>query len=171
MKSFSSSMNISDGKDSASKSNGRANEDEEGHLTITSTTLPEVLPTLSETNASAVCSDPAPTPSVDSMENTSPRPASEQLDVVPVAKLVEQLKEVETIADESTAKEQIEVTIDQDLLKRPIDDDDDDPMEADENKSEDNAMVIDEKANGDEPTETTTKEEEDLPPPPAKMVR
>ena len=203
------SLNISDTKESSTKSNGRTNEDEEGHLTITSTTLPEAIPTthevkdveeeraanplvdeppmessaadvdvpttISETNAPAVCSDPpaaaAAANVAESMENSSPRPASEQLEVVPVSKLVEQLKEVETIADETTPKEQIEVTINQDLVKEPVLDD---PMEAEENQSEENAMVIDEKANGDEPaemagdqTEQTTKEE--VPPP--RMVR
>ena len=65
---------------------------------------------------SAICTDDFP----DQMDNSSPRPASEQLETVPVSKLVEQLEDVENIADDTAAKEQVEVTINQQLVKEAI---------------------------------------------------
>ena len=70
-------------------------------------------------STSALCSDSALVAGVESEANSSPRPASEQLDLVPVSQLVEQLKEAETIGDETNAKEQVEVTINPDLINEP----------------------------------------------------
>lgn len=66
--------------------------------------------------APAVCADTQEYSLDEQIDDSSPRPASETLEVVPASKLAEQLQEVENIPDE-TPKQQVEVFIDQDVVK------------------------------------------------------
>ena len=70
-----------------------------------------------ETTAPAVCADTQAYSLDEEIGDSSPRPASETLEVVPVSQLVEQLNEVENIPDDATPKQQVEITIDQDVIK------------------------------------------------------
>lgn len=67
--------------------------------------------------APAVCADTQEYSLDEQIEESSPRPASETLEVVPVSKLVEQLKEVEDVLDATPSKQQVEVIIDQNVIK------------------------------------------------------
>ena len=67
--------------------------------------------------APAICPDTQAYSLDEEIEDSSPRPASETLEVVPVSKLVEQLEEVENIVDDATSKQQVEVIINPDVIK------------------------------------------------------
>jgi hypothetical protein len=70
-----------------------------------------------ETTAPAVCADTQAYSLDEEIDDSPPRPASETLEVVPDSKLAEQLKDVENIADDATPKQQVEITINRDVIK------------------------------------------------------
>ncbi|UJR33850.1 hypothetical protein I4U23_021272 [Adineta vaga] len=70
-----------------------------------------------DATAPAVCTDTQEYNIDEEMNDESPRPASETLEVVPVEKLVEQLDDAEKQNDDTTSKQQIEVIIDPDVAK------------------------------------------------------
>lgn len=67
--------------------------------------------------APAICPDTQAYSLDEELEDESPRPASETLEVVPVSQLVEQLEEAEKVVDDSTPKQQVNVIIDPNVAK------------------------------------------------------
>ncbi|CAF1322742.1 unnamed protein product [Adineta ricciae] len=65
-----------------------------------------------DATAPAVCTDTQEYSLDEEMNNSSPRPASETLEVVPVSQLVEELKDAEKNTDDTIPKQHVEVTID-----------------------------------------------------------
>ncbi|CAF1201403.1 unnamed protein product [Adineta ricciae] len=65
-----------------------------------------------DVTAPAVCTDTQEYSLDEEMNNSSPRPASETLEVVPVSRLVEELKDAEKNTDDTIPKQHVEVTID-----------------------------------------------------------
>jgi hypothetical protein len=73
-------------------------------------------PTNMETAAPAMCPD-----TVDKeMDDLSPRPASEKLETLPTSELAEQIQEADNITDDSTPRQQVNVTIDQEAIKQAV---------------------------------------------------
>jgi hypothetical protein len=70
-----------------------------------------------DTAAPAVCTDTQEYSLDEQIDDLSPRPASETLEVVPVSKLVEQLEDVEKTSDDTASKQQVEVIIDPHVAK------------------------------------------------------
>jgi hypothetical protein len=70
-----------------------------------------------DTAAPAVCADTQAYSLDEEIDDLSPRPASETLEVVPMSKLVEQLEEVENMSDDAAPKQQVEITINRDVAK------------------------------------------------------
>lgn len=79
--------------------------------------------------APAICPDTQAYSLDEEIDDVSPRPASETLEVVPVSKLVEQLEELEEIPDDSTPKQQVEVIIDPNVIKEVAESE---PMQTDQ---------------------------------------
>ncbi len=77
---------------------------------------------LNET-APALCADTQEYSLDEQIDDLSPRPASETLEVVPVSKLAEQLEEIENVVDDTTPKQQVEIIINPDVGKEAAADD------------------------------------------------
>lgn len=66
----------------------------------------------------AVCADTQAYDLNEQIAETSPRPASETMEVVPVSKLVEQLEDIENAPEDTTnTKQQVNVIIDEETVK------------------------------------------------------
>ncbi|CAF3688482.1 unnamed protein product, partial [Rotaria sordida] len=75
-----------------------------------------------DATAPALCTDTQQYNLDEQIDDSSPRPASEECEVVPMSKLAEQLQNVENIVDDTTPKQHIEVTINQNLVEKNTED-------------------------------------------------
>lgn len=75
-----------------------------------------------DTNEPAVCDDTQQYDLDEQMEDSSPRPASETFETVPMSKLVEQIQTAENVPDETATKQQVEVKIDQYVIETKTED-------------------------------------------------
>ncbi|CAF0728236.1 unnamed protein product [Adineta steineri] len=70
-----------------------------------------------DTAAPALCTDTQEYSLDEELDNSSPRPASETLEVVPASELAEQLENIEKLPDDTSSKQQVEVTIDPAMIR------------------------------------------------------
>ncbi|CAF3611257.1 unnamed protein product [Rotaria socialis] len=75
-----------------------------------------------DTTTPAVCGDTQQYDLDEQIDGSSPRPASETCEVVPMSKLAEQIQNAENAVDDTMSKQQVEVIINQNLVEENMED-------------------------------------------------
>ncbi|CAF2021315.1 unnamed protein product [Rotaria magnacalcarata] len=75
-----------------------------------------------DTTTPAVCADTQQYDLDEQIDGSSPRPASETCEVVPMSKLAEQIQNAENAVDDTMSKQQVEVIINQNLVEENMED-------------------------------------------------